>query len=123
LFSPLEKIRKGQELLRRPSMGLHNTKQVARVHMVHLSIAYKVTALIQRNAEFLSKSLEYYDASLVLSESEEIRVARNKTVREMKQWTGSLGKLTPGCVAYVHSCPDRMLSIFHEDILNAVILL
>jgi hypothetical protein len=63
-----------------------------------LAISHKYAALTQRFADLLSKSLENYDACLALSDSGEIREARNRVVLEMEQqWTGSSGKLTPGC--------------------------
>ena len=56
-------------------------------------MAHKFAAMAQRCADFLSKSLEYYDLSLVACDDGE----RRGTLREMAQWTGTSGKLTPGC--------------------------
>lgn len=54
-------------------------------------------ALAQKNAGFLSKALLNYNASLQIVPSDDVRENRKTLRREMKQWTGSSGKLTPGC--------------------------
>jgi len=75
----------------------------AELHLLHvkqyetdnrrLSMAHKFAAMAQWCADFLSKSLEYYDLGLVACDDGE----RRGTLREMAQWTGTSGKLTPGC--------------------------
>jgi hypothetical protein len=74
-------------------LNLFHIKQSAREDRGHISTALVFAALIQRCADFLSKSLEYHDLSLVTSNEG----GRPGTVLEMAQWTGTSGKLTPGC--------------------------
>jgi hypothetical protein len=79
-------------------LSLFYMKQVANTEREHLSIANQYAAQAQRDADFLSKSMEYYDASLVvMSENGKARREQQSLLRQMEEWTGSSGKLTPGC--------------------------
>jgi hypothetical protein len=79
-------------------LSLFYTEQITKEEREHLSIAHQFAAQAQRDADFLSKSMEYYDASLVvMSENEKARQERQSLICQMEQWTGSSGKLTPGC--------------------------
>lgn len=54
--------------------------------------------LAQKYAGFLSKALENYDASLLANgDNADVAENRDTLLREMQQWTGTSGKLTPGC--------------------------
>ena len=46
---------------------------------------------------FLSEALGHYDKSLELNDNHDVHDNRKTLMREMKAWTGSSGKLTPGC--------------------------
>jgi hypothetical protein len=79
-------------------LSLFYTKQSAKEVSEHLSIAHQFAAQAQRDADFFSKSMENFDASLVvMPENEKARQERQSLLRQMEQWTGSSGKLTPGC--------------------------
>jgi hypothetical protein len=78
-------------------LSLFYTKRVANDDKQHLSTAHRFAAQMQRNADFFSKSMENYDASLVISENFRARQERQSLLHQMEQWTGSSGKLTPGC--------------------------
>jgi hypothetical protein len=80
-------------------LSLFYTKQLTTRDRTHLSISHHFAALAQRDADLLSKSLENYDASLlVMSENHQARRGRENLIRQMEeQWTGSSGELTPGC--------------------------
>ena len=54
--------------------------------------------LAQKNAGFFSKAFENYNASYsILRNVGTIAANRKKLLREMEEWTGTSGKLTPGC--------------------------
>lgn len=53
--------------------------------------------LAQKRVGFLSAALENYNKSLQVEPGGTALGNRSKLLREMKEWTGSSGKLTPGC--------------------------
>jgi hypothetical protein len=78
-------------------LSLFYAKQAANENGLHLSTAHRLAAQMQRNADFFSESLKNYDASLAISENHGARHERQSLLDQMEQWTGSSGKLTPGC--------------------------
>jgi hypothetical protein len=77
---------------RRLVMSPNDTSAKQAVSTQHCNLG-----LAQKRAGFLRKAKENYDTSLELHYSED--VARNKEtlLEEMKEWTGTSGKLCPGC--------------------------
>ena len=53
--------------------------------------------LAQKHAALFSEALKNYDKSLQLSPKRDVIENRKTLLREMKEWTGTSGKLTPGC--------------------------
>mmetsp|Transcript_28373 Transcript_28373/g.51393 ORF Transcript_28373/g.51393 Transcript_28373/m.51393 type:complete len:227 (+) Transcript_28373:742-1422(+) len=53
--------------------------------------------LAQKRAGFLRKAKENYDASLELHYSADVAKNKELLLEEMKEWTGTSGKLCPGC--------------------------
>jgi hypothetical protein len=79
-------------------LSLFYVKQIAKKDREHLSVGYQFAAQAQRDADFLSKSMKNYDASLVvMSENDKAYQEQQSLLLQMEQWTGSSGKLTPGC--------------------------
>jgi hypothetical protein len=79
-------------------LSLFHTKQMGKEDREHLSIAHQFAAQAQRDADLFSKSMENYDASLVaMSENDKACREQQILLRQMEQWTGSSGRLTPGC--------------------------
>jgi hypothetical protein len=63
-----------------------------------LSALHCILGLAQKKAGSLSAALENYNASLQLEPGASALPQHRKTLLlEMKEWTGSSGKLTPGC--------------------------
>ena len=71
-----------------------------------VSKLYELLGSVQQDAGFLSAALENYDVSMKIIDDaselddtycESVRKRRANLLREMKQWTGSSRKLTPGC--------------------------
>ena len=53
--------------------------------------------LAQKYAALFSEALKNYDKSLQLFPQRDVIENRKTLLREMKEWTGTSGKLTPGC--------------------------
>ena len=62
-----------------------------------LAYRYTVLASAQKRAGLLSKALENYDAGMEQFAHEDLVHHKMCLVEEMDHWTGSSGKLTPGC--------------------------
>lgn len=62
-----------------------------------LSAQHCNLGLAQKRAGFYNKAMENYDISLGLRHNEDVEKNKETLETEMKQWTGSSGKLTPGC--------------------------
>lgn len=57
---------------------------------------YSNLALAQKRAGFLTKALENYNIAVPVDPTGSVQ-NREKLIAEIKEWTGSSGKLTPGC--------------------------
>jgi hypothetical protein len=65
---------------------------------IDIGAACTSLGLAQKRAGFLVKAMETYnDGLLIVPESEHLLFNRQKLLREMGDWIGSSGKLTPGC--------------------------
>ena len=53
--------------------------------------------LALKHAGLFSRALENYNASIVMEDSNKVKKNRDTLRREMKEWTGTSGRLTPGC--------------------------
>jgi tetratricopeptide (TPR) repeat protein len=65
--------------------------------MRQLASMYCNLGLAQKHCGHLSLALENYNASLEIMNQDGVHKNRETLRREMKQWTGSSGTLTPGC--------------------------
>jgi hypothetical protein len=65
--------------------------------MMQLASMYCNLGLAQKHCGLLSLALENYNASLEIMNQDGVHKNRETLRREMKQWTGSSGTLTPGC--------------------------
>jgi hypothetical protein len=64
---------------------------------IMLSTQHCNLGLAQKKAGLLSAALGNYNASLQLEPGGNALENRKTLLREMKEWTGSSDKLTPGC--------------------------
>lgn len=63
----------------------------------NLCAQYYTLGLAQKCAGFLTEALKSYNASLKLARIQGVVENRKTLLCEMEMWTGSSGKLTPGC--------------------------
>ena len=70
-------------------------KDATRIHNV--ATAYGNLAIAQKDAGWFSAALKSCDASLRVLRTDLVSMVRKQVLREMKEWTGNSGQLTPGC--------------------------
>lgn len=77
--------------------GLHLQERLGSRYPKYISVGHCNLGLAQKYAGFLKLALENYDKSISNYDANHVRENRKTLLREMKEWTGSSGNLTPGC--------------------------